>query len=464
MASGASGSGNGRSVDDFTMILALLAGSVIAIFIAWLAFHTELSMAYTYVRRVELWWLDMIGATGLPGAAAVSKWFAKGCAASGLLERCTRDFSTMSWREITNLAFYVNVILLPFIMLFAFKIFANIQSKHPNNRFSKTFNVDSFVREKKPLYRHLRMFDALDLIEAPLDHPVLGMSQTSRQFVYHHRLIVDNGEPGDGWIEEADGSVTPVLDRAKAERVLREQLGSVWTGVANLTPAETLLLAIAIPRVAATDGSLDDAAFKACLAESNEMVNWCWDQFKPPPKDSDKADKAGIATDPLAWLQPQIDLTVPRTVIARHIESKPMQAILGKHAYVRTILFAMFTAARSLGVLPPADMRWMRFFDRTLWYVLQNFGRQGAYVEGSAVHVHYLYEIKSNNPLIEPQLDKAITALDMALTAFRYRPSDRDAYRAGARSIAEALPPELTEQKDQAETPDDRQNAKVVKN
>ncbi len=141
-----------------------------------------------------------------------------------------------------------------------------------------------------------------------------------------------------------------------------------------------------------------------------------------------------------------------------------MQAILGKHAYVRTILFAMFTAARSLGVLPPADMRWMRFFDRTLWYVLQNFGRQGAYVEGSAVHVHYLYEIKSNNPLIEPQLDKAITALEMALTAFRYRPSDRDAYRAGARSIAEALPPELTEQKDQSETPDDRQNAKVVKN
>ena len=160
MATGASGSGNGRSVDDFTMILALLAGSVIAIFIAWLAFHTELSMAYTYVRRVELWWLDLIGATGLPGAAAGG----------------------------------------------------------------------------------------------------------------------------------------------------------------------------------------------------------------PRPR---------------------------RTVIARHIESKPMQAILGKHAYVRTILFAMFTAARSLGVLPPADMRWMRFFDRTLWYVLQNFGRQGAYVEGSAVHVHYLYEIGS---------------------------------------------------------------------
>lgn len=435
-------SSNGRSVDDFTMILALIGGGIIAVIIAWFAFHTEISMAHTYVRRVELWWLELIGATGLPGAAAVSKWFAKGCAASGLLERCTRDFSSMSWTEISNLAYYVNMIFLPFVMFVAFRIFISIQGKHPNNRFSKKFTVDTFVRDKKPLYRHLRMFDALDLIGTPLDHPVLGMSQTSRQFVFHHRLILEGGEAGDGWIEEADGSVTPVLDRTKTERVLRDQLGAVWTGVANLTPAETLLLAIAIPRVAATDGALDDAAFKACIAESNEMVNWCWDQFKPPKADKDSKDSEG--KDELAWLRPEIDLTVPRATIARHIESKPMQAILSKHAYARTVLFAMFTAARSLGVLPPADMRWLRFYDRTLWYVLQNFGRQGSYAEGSAAHIHYLYEIKSNSALIEPQLDKAITALDTALTAFRYKPADRDAYRAGARTMHEAVPEELT--------------------
>lgn len=446
MAAGSSGNGGGgRTVDDFTMILALIGGSIISILIAWFMFHTEFSMAYTYVRRAELWWLEMIGATGLPGAAAVSRWFAKGCAADGLLERCTRDFSTMSWKEISNLAFYVNAILLPFILFIAFRIFVSIQSKHPSMRFSKTHNVDSFVRAKQPLYRHLRMFDALDLIKAPLDHPVLGMSQTSRQFVFHHRLILDTGEPGGGWIDEADGSCTPVLDRAKSERVLREQLGSVWTGVSNLTPAETLLLAIAIPRVAATDGSLDDLEFKAFLKETSDMIDWCWDQFKPP-KDQQKKD--GQEVDPLAWLQPEIDLTVPRATIARHIESKPMQAILGKHAYVRTVLFATFTSARSLGVLPPADMRWLRFYDRTLWYVLQNFGRQGVFAEGSGVHVHYLYEIKSQSALIEPQLDKAVNALDMALTAFRYRPADRDAYHAGARSIQEALPAELLEKSD----------------
>lgn len=442
MARGSGGGGGGQpTVDDFTMIAALIGGAIIAAFIAWLAFHTEISMAYTYVRRVQLWWVEMIGALGIPGAAAITQWFEKGCAASGLLERCTRDFSSMSWREVSNLAFYVNVLLLPFVLLFAFRIFTRIQSLHPATRFTKTFNVDTFVRAKKPIQRHLRMFDALDLIETPLDHPVLGMSQTSRQFVFHHRLILDNGEPGDGWIDEADGSCTPVIDRAKTERVLREQLGSVWTGVANLTPAETLLLAIAIPRVAATDGALDDSAFKKFMAESSDMTNWCWDQFKPPKAD----EKEGEAQDPLSWLRPEIDLTYPREIIARHINCAPMQAVLSKHAYVRTVLAAVFLSARRLGVLPPADMRWMRFYDRTLWYVLQNFGRQGVYAEGSAAHSHYLYEIKAGEPLVEPQIDKAITALETAVTAFKYRPADREAYAKGARSVTESLRASLTE-------------------
>ena len=141
MATSGSGSGGGRTVDDFTMIAALVVGTMIGAWIAWIVFHTEFSMAYTYVRRVELWWLDFIGSLGLPGAAAVARWFDKACAANGLLERCTRDFSTMSWREISNLSFYVNVMLLPFVLLFAFKIFARIQSSHPSLLFAKTFEL-----------------------------------------------------------------------------------------------------------------------------------------------------------------------------------------------------------------------------------------------------------------------------------------------------------------------------------
>lgn len=446
MATSGGGGGQAPTVDDFSMIVCLVIGSAIGLWIAWMVYHAEMSMAYTYLRRAELGWLDLIGSLGIPGASSVSSWFEKGCAASGLFERCERDFSTMKWKEITKLSFYVNVMLLPIVLWSAFRIFANIQLKHPNLLFAKVFSVDTFVRAKKPLYRHLRMFDSLDLIGAPLDHPVLGMSQTSRQYVFHHRLLVDTGEKGDGWIKESDGSYTPVLDRAKTEAVFKQSLGEIWRGWDKLTPSETMLLAIAIPRVAATNGALTDAEFKACLKESAEMIDWCWDQFKPPQAQSkNKKNAADVESDPLQWLRPTVDLKVPLKTIGRYIESAPMLAILTKHAYVRTVLFAAFTSARSLGVLPPAEMRWLRFFDRDLWYVLQNFGRQGAFAEGGAVHVHYLYEIKSGSALVEPQLDKAITALEEALTAFKYKPADRDSYISGARVIHEGVTTESVE-------------------
>ena len=46
--------------------------------------------------------------------------------------------------------------------------------------------------------------------------------------------------------------------------------------------------------------------------------------------------------------------------------------------------------------------------------------------------------------VVEPQLDKAISALEAALTAFKYRPADREAYRKGKTTIHEAVPEELT--------------------
>lgn len=413
------GSGGGeRSVDDMTFAAILIGGLAIGAFILWLVARAKITMAYVYIRRLQLGWLDAIGSLGIPGADSVHQWFQKTCAASGLLERCTRDFGSARWSEIANSSLYINLFLMVFIVGAGAWMFLRLQSTHPNVVYGKKLDVAKFVRSKKAMYSHLRMFDALDLIAAPLTDDKLGMSQTSRQFAFHHRLIA-------GWIDEADGSCTPTLDRIKAEEVFKAQLGSVWTGSANLSAAEVMLMAIAIPRVAATNGALDDDQFKACLKETDRMIEWCWAQFPP--------------SEGQGWLKPEIDLTVPRAVIAKYIDAPPMVALMRKHAYVQTILYGMFAAARRLGVLPPADMRWLRFFDRPLWYVLQNMGRQAVFAEGAAAHCHYLYELKSKEGLVEAQLDKAINGLETALTAFKYEAADRDNYLKGSTAIQETL-------------------------
>ncbi|WP_028632690.1 secretion/conjugation apparatus DotM-related subunit [Pseudomonas parafulva] len=388
---------------------------------AWYFAHDKISAAYAYIRYVELWLPSALGdLASLPGFSAISAWVGRMCAPDGLAGACQRDFSTVAWSEITSSSLYINAFWLLIIAVLSVRMFMRINKTHPKLKFTRTHNIKSFVQESKAHYPHLRMFAELDLISQPLDHPVFGMSQTSRQFAYKHLLIC-------GWQQQADRSWSPTLDRAKAYEVMRRQLGQHWTRVANLNPAETLLVAIALPRVVATDTSLDDKAFKAAMADSERMIAWCWAQFTPP---ATKAGKGNGATEPYAWLKPDLVLDEPRAVIQKYIKHPNASAILHAHAFVRTIVFAMFFQARRLGVLPPAELRWLRFFDRDMWYALQTIGRQASFPEAPGILSHFLYECKAGVSLSEPQLDKAVNGLDQAMGAYRYTDADKKRYEA----------------------------------
>lgn len=405
--------------DDPAILLGVFATLYFAGWAAWYFAHTEISTAYTYIRYVQLWLVHALGSVvSLPGLSSVHNWVVEMCQPDGLLSVCHRDFSTVKWKDISNSSIAMNVLFLILIVVLCVRLFLRANATHPKLNFTKTHNIKSFVKENKRLYPHLRLFSEIDLISLPLDHPVFGMSLTSRQFAFTHRLI-------SGWKEETDGSLTPTLDRENAIRVFRTQLGKHWTKSTELSPSETLLVAIAMPRVAATDPSLDEAKFKDAMKDSEDLLKWCWDQFKPPVP-AKKKDK--VVSDPLAWLKPEIDLTYPHSIIQKHIAHPAVNALIRQHAFNRTIIFALFMQARRLGVLQPAEMRWMRFYDRELWYVLETIGRQAGFAEAAAVLSHYLYESKSGTALVEPQLDKAVNGLDLAMTTFKFIKADKERY------------------------------------
>lgn len=402
---------------------AILLGIMVVLYLggwgAWYFAHDKISTVYTYVRYVELWLPSMLGdLAAIPGISAINQWVSRMCAPDGIIGACQRDFSTVAWVDITSSSLWMNGFFLVLILLLSVRMFMRINKTHPKLKFTRTHDIKSFVAENKAQYPHLRMFAELDLIAQPLDHPVFGMSQTSRQFAYRHRLI-------SGWQAQSDRSWSPTLDREKTTEVMRRQLGQHWTRVANLTPAETLLVAIALPRVVATDTALDDGAFKAAMADSDHMIAWCWEQFKAPAQ---KAGKGTATADPYAWLKPEVPLDVPRAIIRKYIKHPNARAILHAHAFVRTIIFAMFFQARRLGVLPPAEMRWLRFFDRDLWYALQTIGRQAGFPEAPGILSHFLYECKAGVSLAEPQLDKAVNGLELAISAYKYSEADKARY------------------------------------
>ncbi|KPY55711.1 secretion/conjugation apparatus DotM-related subunit [Pseudomonas amygdali] len=411
-------------------ILLLMIGGVYAMcWGAWYFAHEKIAMIYTYIRYVQLWIFSALGeAVDLPGISAIHGWVQRACAPDGIIGACNRDFSTMPWGDLTSSSMFMNGAYFLIMIYACVRMFIRVNKTHPKMRFTKTHNIKSFVDESKSQYPHLRMFSEIDLIAQPLDHPVFGMSLTSRQFAFVHRLIA-------GWKEESDRSWTPTLDREKTTEVMRKQLGKHWTKSANLSVGETLLVAIAVPRVAATDSTLDDAAFKSAMADSEYMLEWCWDQFVPPSQSKPK--KGDPVPEEFAWLKPDIDLEIPRKIIQKYLNHPNVNGILHKHAFVRTIIFALFTQARRLGVLPPAEMRWMRFFDRELWYALQTIGRQAGFPEAPAVLSHFLYESKQGSALPEPQLDKAVNGLETAMTAFKYLEADKIRYeKEGAETVA----------------------------
>jgi len=405
--------------DDPAILLGIFVTIYFAFWAAWYFAHTEISMAYTYIRHVQLWLLNALGSVvDLPGVTAVRNWVQEMCQPDGLVGRCHRDFSTVKWKDISNSSIAMNLFFLILMVVMCVRMFLRANATHPKLNFTKTHNIKSFVKENKRLYPHLRLFSEIDLISQPLDHPVFGMSLTSRQFAYRHRLI-------SGWKEETDGSCTPTLDREKTLQVFRVQLGKHWTKSTELSTSETLLVAIAMPRVAATDPSLDEAKFKDAMKDSEDLLKWCWDQFKPSAPTKKKGEAEASL---LAWLQPEIDLKYPRSIIRKHIGHPAVQVLIEQHAYNRTVIFALFMQARRLGVLQPAEMRWMRFFDRELWYVLETIGRQAGFAEAAAVLSHYLYESKLGAALAEPQLDKAINGLELAMTSFKFTRADKERY------------------------------------
>ncbi|MDB6014967.1 MAG: hypothetical protein JWL65_7217 [Gammaproteobacteria bacterium] len=429
MATRSQGQESSFSFDDPLLIGAGVVTVYAGGWALWHFGHAQLAEVYAYSRYLEFFLLRALGEMiSLPGIRTVHRWIATLCAPDGLAGSCERDFSTVSWSEIANSSLYVNLLALVGLMAYCTRLFRRANRQHPKLRYARSHTIHTFVDELKDarnpkdgglLYPHLRLFSALDLVSAPLDDPVFGMSETSRQFMFKHALVLD-------WRAEPESLWAPTLDRAKATNVFRAQLGSHWTSSANLSPGETLAAAVTMSRVAATDPSLDSAAFKRAMQASEAMIRFCWDQFRPPPVQRGRNRQP--AADPHAWLHPSIDLCEPREIIGRYIGHPAVQAVLERHAFTRTVLFSLFINARRLGVLQPAELRWLRFYDRGLWYAIETFGREAGFAEAAGVLSHYLYEVRAGVSIPEPQLDKAVSGLETALSRYKFTTDDRDRY------------------------------------
>lgn len=444
-----------------------ITGCIVFIYVLWIiiwhVFIKEISIGHVYYRYFTSYPIYYLSSffPDVFGLSYPYHFIQKWCAPEpGLFGKCTADFSQYTKEDNFAIAKPYNIFFLFLMVGISIKMFLKMDKNHPSSKFTKIHNLNSFVKEQRVNYEHLKMFNDIDLIDKSINDPLYGMSLSSKQFVHHYQLI-------SGWeVDSNKKDFVPFLNRNKTEALFIKQLGRPFSGWRNLSTSQKMIFSILIPLCAATKTGLSNEDFESYLADSEAMRKAAWAQFKLGNTSADvdafnesqakalervlimnesdqkqykqshpnwkhltfmndeqfehyKALKEGEIDD--LWLtDPEVDHAIFEATIAKYSSSEQVKSILHRFAYINTVIYEMMSQARRLGVLQPAEFRWLRFFDRPLWYVINSIGRRTPYAEAAAVHCHYMAELVGECSYIQPMVNPAIDALNRQIQSYKY--------------------------------------------
>jgi len=113
-----------------------------------------------------------------------------------------------------------------------------------------------------------------------------------------------------------------------------------------------------------------------------------------------------------------------RMAMIKYHNTKLVQRVVVRHAYVSTVMATMLELARTDGVLASSEFIWLKPLDRKLWYMLNTVGRLTAVPEISGAYAHWLAEKQLKRPLRVPMIDSAVKAMEAALEDIIYEPEE----------------------------------------
>ena len=101
-----------------------------------------------------------------------------------------------------------------------------------------------------------------------------------------------------------------------------------------------------------------------------------------------------------------------------------------QHAFVTTAMIRALDFARAEGgVLAPATFVWLRAHDRTLWYPLNNHGRQSVHTEALGATAHYKQEKRTQRPIPVPKVEDAVQTISEYMRSASARPIPKLDYK-----------------------------------
>jgi hypothetical protein len=231
------------------------------------------------------------------------------------------------------------------------------------------------------------------------------------------------------------GTYDPVM----AWKAFAAQLGPLWDverGVFARPFHERMLYAVLVARIMGGESEIPDdptAAARKARGKKPLMRKWDWAKWLD-------AASTGFVVLPVHpwwrfWNKPSVwgrwKGKTPKQVrfelgagmvkdiddCCRAAASHPeVQRIIGRHAYVGTVMSALLEAARErFGALATGEFRWLKVLDRTLYYALDQVGRRVAWTEAAGVRAHMALEVELDAKETTPGVMLAVTALFASL-------------------------------------------------
>lgn len=428
---------------SLTLLLSL-ALFVVFFMVIWLRFHTEIATAYIYFQLAYSYPIYLIKMLFLHIGVNLSfldillKASIELCQNSNpysLVQQCTGadSYSKIKFMKLMEAAMPWNTVFSGVALVVIFLGYRNVEENHPNKKFMKNHTLDSFMEEQKQNHSHLKIYADFNLLQVNQNEgPLMGM-KTVQEFALENGLVnadeprmiktIDNGVTKS---QDDQSEKVPVVDRDALIPILRDQLGSLWVGVDFLTDAEAILLAMYLPRACSVDPLMHNDEFKAIEKDYQELEEEFWsiasedvlssEQFMPNGEYSDGSPIYPSGNKSLE----KFNIPKLKQIINQYIDYSVPQKLLAKHAYTRTFIIAVIYEARRLGVMAPCQLRWLKFYDRVMWALLQNIGRPSFFSENMGAISHYTAETVAQDKIYQPHFDVAIRGFEYQLKSYLY--------------------------------------------
>ena len=215
----------------------------------------------------------------------------------------------------------------------------------------------------------------------PAELPLFAEALGPEEWLAYHTIPVPDGK----------------IDEAAANAAFRQQLLGRWKGPNALQPYQQILLAAFCLKAARKRKDADAMLGKLAA---------CWTFTGGLNINKDK----------------QLLRDARKILRDKDLSGKTL-AKCNRHAFVATaMLRALATAREEGGVMAPAQFVWLRAHDRTLWYPLNNLGRQSFHMEALGAMSHYRAEKMTQRPIPMPKMDDAVATIKEYMTSSRARP------------------------------------------